>query len=248
MENAVEALKLAFAVILLTLALGLTMTLFSKARSTSDIVLRSADTSEYYDYIEYTDADKTGNRIVGFETIIPTLYKYSKENYKVTFAQGDYNPADGTILIRSKLEIYKTTTAPSSWNNGYINDFDGKNKDQNPSKSICSFDIAEELQRGEPWSGNSDEIKKHLDAIIQGTSYHPPLNDTNAYDIDYGKLPTKSVLPDLKNRKFVELIGKVTTKEDQTDSSGIKGTKTTTKMIITYVLITNETNINANDY
>lgn len=235
MENAVEALKLAFAVILLTLALAITMTLFSKARSTSDIVLRSADTSEYYDYIEYTDADKTGNRIVGFETIIPTLYKYNKERYKVTFEKGDYNQSNGTISNRKKLEIYKTTTNPSSWNNGYINDFDGKNKDQNPTKSICSFDLAEEIQRGEPWGESNNEIKKHLDAIVNGGNYILP-ND-NSKNIDYNKSLTKSALPGLKNNKFVELIGKISTTEEQTDSSGVKGTKTTTKMVITYVLI-----------
>lgn len=232
MENAAEALKLAFAVILLTLALSLTMTLFSKARSTSDIVLRSADSTEYYDYMEYTDADKTGNRIVGFETIIPTLYKYNKERYKVTFETGNYNPSDGTISNREKLEIYKTTTEPSSWNNGYVNEYDDTGK----SKSICSFDIAEEIQRGEPWVGSNDEIKKHLDAIINGTSYHPPQYSNNSHDIDYSNSSlTKSALPNLhkQNKKFAELIGKVET----TDSSGVKGTKTTTKMVITYVLI-----------
>ncbi len=236
MENAVEALKMAFAVILLTLALALTMFLFSKARETADIVLKSADPTEYYDYIEFTEADKTGNRIVGFETIIPTLYKYNKERYKVTFEKGDYN-SNGSISNRQKLKIYETTTNPSSWNNGYINDFDGKDKNHNPSKSICSFDIAEEIQRGEPWVGSNDEIKKHLDAIINGTSYHPPQYSDNSHDIDYNNVLTKSALPGLRNKKFVELIGKVKTDEETIDGSGVKGTKTTTKMVITYVLI-----------
>lgn len=238
MENAVEALKLAFAVMVLTLALTVTITLFSKARSTSEIVFRSADSTEYYDYMKYTDADKTGNRVVGFETIIPTLYKYNKERYKVTFEKGDYNSADGTISNRRKLKIYETTTNPSSWNSGYINDFDGRNKDQYPAKSICSFDIAEEIQRGEPWVGSNDEIKKHLDAVINGTSYHPPQYSNDDNNIDYSRTSlNKSELQDLKGRKFVELIGKVKTNESTTDSSGVKGTKTTTKMVITYVLI-----------
>ena len=49
MENAVEALKMAFAVMLLTLALSLSIAFFSKARSTAETVLQSADETAYYD-------------------------------------------------------------------------------------------------------------------------------------------------------------------------------------------------------
>ena len=80
MENAVEALKMAFAVMLLTLALSLSIAFFSKARSTAETVLQSADETAYYDYTRYDlPEDPSGNRIVGYETIIPTLYKYDKE-------------------------------------------------------------------------------------------------------------------------------------------------------------------------
>lgn len=243
MENAVEALKMAFAVILLTLALGLSINMFSKARATSDIVLRSSDETEYYDYMEYTDADKTGNRVVGMETIIPTLYKYNKERYKVIFKKGNYDYSNGNLSNVTPLEIYETTTNPSAWSNNYINDFDGKNKDQHPSKKICSIDIEEEIQRGEPWTSNPNEISKHLNALISGNKYYLPQFVDNYIDYKLGKLKmgssitgiSKSQLPNFQknNKKFVEQIGKKIT----TDESSIKGNKTTSKMIITYILI-----------
>ena len=78
MENAVEASMLAFAVILLVLALSLTMYIFSQARQTSDLMLHLTDPTEYYSYVESNgiEVDNLGNRIVGMETVIPTLYRY----------------------------------------------------------------------------------------------------------------------------------------------------------------------------
>ena len=70
MENAVEGLKLAFAVLLLTMALSLTIAFFSKARTTAEAVLQSSDKTAYYDYSKYSvPQDTSGNRIVGYENL-----------------------------------------------------------------------------------------------------------------------------------------------------------------------------------
>ena len=112
MENAVEGLKLAFAVLLLTMALSLTIAFFSKARTTAEAVLQSSDKTAYYDYSKYSvPQDTSGNRIVGYETIIPTLYKYDKERYKVIFKQGSYNADTGEITDVKNLEIYNQILA-----------------------------------------------------------------------------------------------------------------------------------------
>ena len=76
MENAAEALKLAFAVLVFVMAVSVTVGLFSQARETSEIVLQYSDVTSYYDYQDYTKKDRVyENRIVGLETIMPTLYK-----------------------------------------------------------------------------------------------------------------------------------------------------------------------------
>ena len=234
MENAVEALKMAFAVMLLTLALSLSIAFFSKARSTSEIVLQSSDKMAYYDYTRYDlPEDPSGNRIVSYETIIPTLYKYNKERYKVVFKQGKYDSSTGTLSEVEPLPIYSTTTNPKNWNKNYINDFDGiSNKDStNPELSICSFDIIEETQRNEPWVGNAEQVKLHLDAIFGGGEYKIPFM-TGASTINYANNPLSK-----RNNKFVEQIGEITTINTDENEDEVIGNKTTKKRIITYILI-----------
>lgn len=117
MENAVDALKIGFAVLVFTMALSLTMFMFTQARETSELVLHSSDVTEFIEYQQeftnYDDAKNSSERIVGLETIIPTLYKYYKENYTVIFrdVSGDF------------LEIYKTKTNTNLWSVGYKNKY-----------------------------------------------------------------------------------------------------------------------------
>ena len=146
MENAVEAFMLAFAVAVLIIALSVTLFMFSQARQTSDLMLHLTDPKKYYSYVEANgiEVDNLGNRIVGMETVIPTLYRYSKEDIKITFRSGSASyDSEGKITnvsIGRPIEIYKTQTDPELWSTGYKNDFD----DTGTSTSICSFDLKEE--------------------------------------------------------------------------------------------------------
>lgn len=234
MENAVEALKLAFAVLVFVLALSVAMFAFSKARETADIVLESSDNQRYYDSIE----TGTENRIVGFETVIPTVYKYDKERYKVTFKTGTYDATTDTVTITGPLEIYTTESNQKLWNEDYVNDYDGTtNSASGTEKRICSLDLVEETQRNEPWVGNTDEIKKHLDAIFSGGEYVlPQYSADSGNTLDYSGNPLE--VERNSDSKFVEQIGKITTTEERVDDiTGVTGNKTTTKIIITYILI-----------
>lgn len=234
MENAVEALKLAFAVLVFVLALSVAMFAFSKARETADIVLESSDNQRYYDSIE----TGTENRIVGFETVIPTVYKYDKERYKVTFKTGTYDATTDTVTITGPLEIYTTESNQKLWNEDYVNDYDGTtNSASGTEKRICSLDLVEETQRNEPWVGNTDEIKKHLDAIFSGGEYVlPQYSADSGNTLDYSGNPLE--VERNSDSKFVEQIGKITTTEERVDDiTGVTGNKTTTKVIITYILI-----------
>lgn len=225
MENAVEGLKLAFAVLLLTMALSLTIAFFSKARTTAEMVLRSSDKTVYYDYTSYSiPQDTSGNRIVGYETIIPTLYKYDKERYKVTFKQGNYNETTGELSNVTNLSIYETKSVQANWNKNYVNDFDGETTSTSGhNMNICSFDIVEETQRNEPWVGSLEQVKLHLDAIFSGGNYTLPQNPLSN-----------------RNNKFIEQIGEIKTISNNDNVDGTEsviGNKTTTKRIITYILI-----------
>ena len=98
MENATDALKMAFAVIVFVMALTIAVMMFSQLNQVSKLVVSSSDITKYYEYKIAKDEEQT--RIVGLETIIPTLYKYYKENYTVLFLDKGGTP----------LNLYKSQT------------------------------------------------------------------------------------------------------------------------------------------
>ena len=82
MENATEALKIAFGVMMFVLALTLSITSFSQATQAVEGITYMSDRETTYTYVKPAS---NSNRIVGVETIIPTMYNAYKENYKVYF-------------------------------------------------------------------------------------------------------------------------------------------------------------------
>ena len=118
MENAVEAIKMAFAVIVFVIALSVSMFTLTQVRATSDVVLYTEDELNYYDFQETTSAGEE-NRIVGLETIIPTLYKYYKENYTVVFREGNYDYTTGQFSNVSYMKLYETPSNVNLWTSSY---------------------------------------------------------------------------------------------------------------------------------
>lgn len=81
MEDAVDALKMAFSVFSFVLALVIVFSMFSQAREVSDIVISKTDNTYFAKY-EFPDGSTNG-RTVGIETIMPTLYRYYKEKFSI---------------------------------------------------------------------------------------------------------------------------------------------------------------------
>ena len=82
MENAADALKMAAAVLVFVMALSITINSFTETRIAATTILNNKD--KEYDYT-YVEDNGTTERLVGLESIIPTIYKAYKENYKVIF-------------------------------------------------------------------------------------------------------------------------------------------------------------------
>lgn len=82
MENAAEALKMAAAVLIFVLALSISINAFGEARIASKTILDYKDREYDYTYVEGSD---TTQRIVGVDSIVPSIYKAYKENYKIVF-------------------------------------------------------------------------------------------------------------------------------------------------------------------
>ncbi len=225
MENAVDALKIAFAIFVFVMALSLAMYMFTQAGETADIVLEKSDVTEFMDYIQISDV-QNGERIVGLETIIPTLYKYYKENYTVIFRNSDGTP----------LELYETKTNVDLWSEGYTNRYYSNNKDT----KICSFDTNEETRRHEPWTGNNKYYKQNLDMFLSGGTFISPSG--NGMDYDYSSsLGRGGFIEKYKNNKFRESLGEYTynetTNQGEDGTSGITEVKGKEKRVIVYTLI-----------
>ena len=238
MENAVDALKIAFAVFIFIVALSLAMFMFTQARETADIVLESSDVTEFMDFVEV--ADTVGeDRIVGLETIIPTLYKYFKENYTVIFLNSNGTP----------LDLYITRTNPRLWSVGYTNRYYSDNVDT----KICSFDVDEETRRREPWTGNTNYYKQNLDMFLSGGTFVAPSG--NGMDYNYsdrnvnGWGTSNSFIEQYKDKQFRESLGEYTYNsvnsgagqtneiEDDEFSSGVGDTQDREKRVIIYTLL-----------
>lgn len=168
MENAVEALKMGFAVLVLVAALSLAIFSFTKVRETTDAITSGEDIKEYYQQLALDETGVSSNnalssRIVGVETIIPTLYRYYKENYTILFYVGEkYNKDTGkfegnitpmTIYYSEASDEYlkkSTLTVNSS------------------STAIYGFDIQDEQIRRDPWSANQDTSYNFIKEFVNG--------------------------------------------------------------------------------
>ena len=243
MENATDALKIAFAVLVFTLALGVSMLMFTKLNEVSSFVISSTDSTQYYEY-ETADATKK-SRIVGIETIIPTLYKYYKENYTVIFLdKGNKGP----------LGLYNCAVQTSSWGNrlngstdddgiGTIGKYYTNNKAQyesNDRKPVCSFDVDEEKLRHEPWVGKPEDFKANLDAFLSGGKFYYPSDPSKVaynYANQYGGFIERCKK---YNYKFEEMLGEYTYNvESSSGTSGLDNAllKNRKKRVIVYKLV-----------
>lgn len=193
MENAVDALKIGFAMLVFVIALTLTFSVVGQARITSDIILQAHEMEHSYEYTTASDYNATKDRIVGFETIIPTIYRYAKEQYAVTIIG-----TDGKPIVR--FDLY-TEGLMGSWNEtlkkmeqgnneakSQYNEVKGRlEKVATSSKQYISVEDLNELyaveREGEtmtngkkitaaPWTGSSDiEVIKRINCDMSGKDY-----------------------------------------------------------------------------
>ena len=219
MENAADALKMAAAVLVFVMALGIGISSFSQARYTSDVLIQYADRDTVTQYAEDT---KNKTRTVGAETIIPTIYRAYKENYRVQFYK-----SDGV----TKYPLYKK-------NNDYVNYIDlerevigdarqqdnfimallyGMNVDRRLSEAEMDFrTFQEELSTNN--SGIVLNKQGIYDTIIKG----------NTFVEKYGVYYQDDLLP--------ENYDPNTDISDQYDDSETPDANKTKKRVISYVL------------
>lgn len=120
MENAVDALKMAFAIFIFVIAIALSFSVIGQVRATSEVILALNDKANSYDYVANEDNNANNKeRIVSFETILPTIYRYAKEQYAVTIIN-----KDGVPIVRYDL-----------YTEGFMNDWNTTLKNMNKANS-----------------------------------------------------------------------------------------------------------------
>lgn len=89
MENVADAVKMAGSILLFVIALSVAVFSFSQARETISTVLKLSDretlTIKGDERFYYLSDSNDTNRYVGLETILPSIYRAYKENFKIVF-------------------------------------------------------------------------------------------------------------------------------------------------------------------
>lgn len=157
MENAVESIIIAFAVIVFVIALSLTTFMLSKAMTTTEALVYYSDETNYYQNIKVNEEDIT-TRKVSIDTVINSLYRYYKENFMVRIY-------DQTGKL---VQIFDTTLE------GKIYSASGKipsRRTDEENSLILNFGDATQKTYlfGAPWMGNtSKDAKARVDLYISG--------------------------------------------------------------------------------
>ena len=84
MENAADALKIAFAILIFVIAITIVFTMISKVKSTADDVLFYADDTNYQQHVNSRET----NRTVSKAEVVSALHRYNKESLAVTVRLG----------------------------------------------------------------------------------------------------------------------------------------------------------------
>lgn len=208
MENAVDALKMAFGVLIFVVALSLSISSFSNAKKTIDNITHYRDKTQTYIYVEEA---KSNNRIVGIESIIPTMYKAYRENYRIEF----YDSNENKLCLYQKEDQYKN------------------------KEDVYYIDLEEEKFANINSAIKHMEAllsQKNLDDFKKVSS-----NGKTLYQENFGEnIGSEGLYQYLTKHKFEERIGEYYQEDksagQETDALEINKTK---KRVITYVLINN---------
>ena len=194
-ENATQALNMAFAVIVLVLALSISMLLFTRVSETADALAFYSDSTKYYDNVELvkfctacnesnsldekfctscnnpfssiTDDQtilKGTERYVSAETIIPTLYRYYKENFCVKI----YDATNNLIQVFDVKLEGDVRAAVGDTIAGTANMKTPKHKKNHALDELYNDDTQKYYLFGAPWLGSTENVKTRVDYFVNG--------------------------------------------------------------------------------
>ncbi|MBR2289635.1 MAG: hypothetical protein IJ867_03275 [Clostridia bacterium] len=165
MENLTKALYMAAAMMAFVLAFSVSLMLVGQLNSAAKEIVYHIEDS-YFDslslneLIKDNESERNRSRIVGVETIIPTLYRYYKESFAVKIL--DEN---------GKLLQYFDTTTEGDVNAALTTINSERTSKQNALLDFYNDPSASYYMFGVPWLANiNQDAKTRLDMYISGTS------------------------------------------------------------------------------
>lgn len=236
MDDVVQALTMAFAVLVFVIALSISMMLINQARHTSDVLTQYSDLTAFYDNIQLDDNEGVTEteRVVGIDTVIPTLYRYYKENFCVKIYDVDNTLLqifDVNIETNLRSAIVNTNAGTSKTDQDLIKDEAYQKIYNDSSKPYCLF--------GAPWLGSTETIKQRIDFFVDGNAGY--INNTYVSYSGSDCFASKVN----ENTKFKERFisysysgSTVTTEEGETL---VEGAKSKDKIVIIYTILNNTT-------
>ena len=225
MDDAVTAIIMSFSVLVFVIALTVCMYMVNLVTATSEQILYSSDSSNFLENIAIHDSEIT-LRNVDFDVIIPTLYRYYKENFCVKIMENGtlYHIFD--VQLEGKVRSAASKAVKEPVDQTLADTYDDK------TKSLYLFQA--------PWLGNANrDVKTRIDYFIAGMKGY-----INNVEVDYTSTNLNHIKLMYDNNKnatiqesFVEynFSGETITTEDGTET--ITGNEQPeSKIIITYNL------------
>lgn len=250
-ENASQALMMAFAIFVFVIALSLAMFLFSKVSTTSETLALYADSTRFYDNVAVVGREGI-ERYVNTETIIPTLYRYYKENFcvKIYDATEIYVPNSTEenpgliqifdVLLEDKVGQAVINTAAD----GNYKPTDGNYKPTDGTKYYQAYALKSIYNDknsliymfGAPWLDSTENMKLRVDYFINGDAGY--INNTW---VDYTNNPFHKMRT-LENKyqfkeKFISYSYTGETMETEDGDVLVTGADSKDKIVITYTLV-----------
>lgn len=179
MENAVDALKIAFAVMMFVMALGLSISSFSNATSAVTSIVSMRDRENEYTYV---NPSENLTRTVGIETVVTSMYRAFEENIVLYFVKSDGE---------TPFALY------------YDTDTTGKIKkdDSNHNIEISCIDLSKE------GFATKEQAQEHLDIILAGKPALPTKSKDIQQKYDKKLIYKDGLYEYLKDKRFEEYLG-----------------------------------------
>lgn len=245
MDDVVQALIIAFSVIVFVLALSISMHMFSQVTTTAEDLALYSDSTRFYDNIQL-DPEEVGEsyteRLVSTETIIPTLYRYYKENFcvKIYDANSELIQIFDVNLenLVNKAAADKTAlTEPTDKNDlKYIEKMKnyalGKIYNDKTKRNYYLFEA--------PWLGSTENLKTRIDFFVNGqagyiNNKYVDYTGNEFYNSRHVGDDTKE--PEQYRERFISYSYDGQTLETEEGDTLVTGASEKDKIIIIYTMV-----------